>query len=78
MDFELRMAREKLEKEQKERKQKAKLKLERERKAKQEAIRQRQAIEAVQTSRRIDAMEAQLKVMLSPLFHFFLFSLCLC
>lgn len=61
MDFELRMAREKLEKEQKERKQKARLKLERERKAKQEAIQQREAIEAAQRSRRIDAMEAQLK-----------------
>ncbi|KVI10674.1 uncharacterized protein LOC112507880 [Cynara cardunculus var. scolymus] len=61
MDFELRRAREKLEKEQKDRKEKAKLRLERERKAKQEALRQREAIEAAQRSRRIDAMEAQLK-----------------
>lgn len=62
MDFELRRAREKLEKEQKDRKEKARLKLERERKFKQEALRQREAIEASQRSRRIDAMEAQLKV----------------
>uniref|UniRef100_A0A5B6ZFI3 Uncharacterized protein n=1 Tax=Davidia involucrata TaxID=16924 RepID=A0A5B6ZFI3_DAVIN len=61
MDFELRRAREKLEREQRERKEKAKLKLERERKSKQEAIRQREAIEAAQMSRRLDAAEAQLK-----------------
>lgn len=62
MDFELRRAREKIEKEQKERKEKARLKLERERKAKKEATRQREAIEAVQRSRRLDAAEAQLKI----------------
>ncbi|XP_071697133.1 uncharacterized protein [Rutidosis leptorrhynchoides] len=62
MDFELRRAREKLEKEQKDRKEQARLRTERERKAKQEAIRQREAIEAAQRSRRIQAMEAQLKV----------------
>ncbi|KAI8005613.1 Ubiquitin recognition factor in ER-associated degradation protein 1 [Camellia lanceoleosa] len=61
MDFELRRAREKLEKEQKERKEKAKLKQQRERKAREEAARQREAIEAAQQSRRIDAAEAQLK-----------------
>ncbi|KAK6919322.1 Ubiquitin fusion degradation protein Ufd1-like [Dillenia turbinata] len=61
MDFELRRAREKLEKEQKERKVKARQKLERERKAKQEAIQQREAIEAAQRSKRLDAAEAQLK-----------------
>ncbi|OMO84806.1 Ubiquitin fusion degradation protein UFD1 [Corchorus olitorius] len=61
MDFELRRAREKLEKEQRERKQRAKLKLDKERKAKEEAQKQRDAIEAVQRSRRLDAMEAQLK-----------------
>ncbi|KAA8524727.1 hypothetical protein F0562_011150 [Nyssa sinensis] len=61
MDFELRRATEKLEKEQRERKEKSRLKLERERKAKQEAIRQREAIEAAQLSRRLDAAEAQLK-----------------
>ncbi|KAJ8568575.1 hypothetical protein K7X08_028108 [Anisodus acutangulus] len=61
MDFELRRAREKLEKEQRDRKQQAKLKLEREKKAKQEAIRQRDAIEAVQRARRIDAAQAQAK-----------------
>lgn len=62
MDFELRRAREKLEKEQKVRKEKAKVKLDRERKAKEEAKRQREAIEAAQRSRRLDAAEAQLKV----------------
>ena len=62
MDFELRRAREKLEREQKERKEKARLKLDRERKAKQEAARQREAIESAQRSRRLDAAEAQLKV----------------
>lgn len=61
MDFELRRAREKLEREQKERKEKARVKLERERKAKQEALRQREAIEACQRSRRLDAAEAELK-----------------
>lgn len=62
MDFELRRAREKLQKEQKERKEMAKLKLQRERKAKEEASRQRAAIEEVQRARRIDAAEAQVKV----------------
>ncbi|KAJ6880387.1 hypothetical protein NC652_033662 [Populus alba x Populus x berolinensis] len=62
MDFELRRAREKLEKEQKERKERAKLRLDRERKAKEEARKQREAIEAVHRSRRLDAIQAQLKV----------------
>ncbi|XP_045832294.1 uncharacterized protein LOC123923644 [Trifolium pratense] len=61
MDFELRRAREKIEKEQKERKEKARLKLQKEKKAKEEARIQREAIEAAQRSRRIDAAEAQLK-----------------
>lgn len=61
MDFELRRAREKLEKEQKERKEKAKLKAEKERKAKQEAIRQREAIESAQSARRLLAAEAEAK-----------------
>ncbi|KAK2431243.1 Ubiquitin fusion degradation UFD1 family protein [Trifolium repens] len=61
MDFELRRAREKIEKEQKERKDKARLKLQKEKKAKEEARIQREAIEAAQRSRRIDAAEAQLK-----------------
>ncbi|KAK6142452.1 hypothetical protein DH2020_022800 [Rehmannia glutinosa] len=61
MDFELRRAREKLEKEQRERKERAKLRLERERKNKEEAIRQRQAIEAAQRQRRLDAAEAETK-----------------
>lgn len=62
MDFELRSAREKLEREQRERKERAKLKLEREKKAKEAAIRQREAIEASQRARRLDAIEAQIKV----------------
>ncbi|OVA09753.1 Ubiquitin fusion degradation protein UFD1 [Macleaya cordata] len=61
MDFELRAAKQKLEREQKERKEKARLKLEREKKAKQEAVRQREAIEAAQRIRRLDAAEALLK-----------------
>ncbi|KAL1562359.1 hypothetical protein AAHA92_04948 [Salvia divinorum] len=62
MDFELRRAREKLEKEQRERKQRAKLKLDRERKVKQETVLQREAIEATQRQRRLDAAEAEFKV----------------
>ncbi|CAH2079049.1 unnamed protein product [Thlaspi arvense] len=61
MDFELRSAREKLEREQRERKERAKLKLEREKKAKDAAKRQREAIEASQRARRLDAIEAQVK-----------------
>lgn len=66
MDFELRRAREKLEKEQRERKEKARQKVERERKARQEALRQRDAIEAALRSRRLDAADAQLKVSPTP------------
>ncbi|CAL0315808.1 unnamed protein product [Lupinus luteus] len=61
MDFELRRAREKLEKEQRERKEKARLKVQKEKKAKEESQKQREAIEASQRSRRIDAANAQLK-----------------
>ncbi|KAJ7960357.1 ubiquitin fusion degradation protein 1 [Quillaja saponaria] len=61
MDFELRRAREKLDREQKDRKEKAWLRLQKERKAKEEAKKQREAIEAAQRSRRLDAAEAQLK-----------------
>lgn len=61
MDFELRRAREKLEREQKERKERARLKLQREKKSKEEAALQRDAIEAVQRTRRIEAAQAQLK-----------------
>ncbi|KAG6787251.1 hypothetical protein POTOM_008890 [Populus tomentosa] len=45
-----------------ERKERAKLKLERERKAKEEAIKQREAIEAVHRCRSLDAIHAHLKV----------------
>ncbi|KAE9596252.1 hypothetical protein Lal_00048781 [Lupinus albus] len=61
MDFELRRAREKLEKEQRERKEKARLKVQKEKKAKEESQKQREAIEAAQRFRRIDAANAQLK-----------------
>ena len=64
MDFELRRAREKLDKEQRERKERAKLKLVKERKAKEEAKKQRDAIEVAQRSRRLDAIEAQFKVLI--------------
>ncbi|CAO2819691.1 unnamed protein product [Amaranthus hypochondriacus] len=61
MDFELRRAREKLQREQKQRKEMAKLKIEREKRAKQEASRRREAIEVVQRARRLDAAQAQIK-----------------
>ncbi|KAF5179094.1 Ubiquitin fusion degradation protein 1-like protein [Thalictrum thalictroides] len=61
MEFELRAAKAKLEREQKERKDKARLKLERERKSKHEAIKQREAIEAAQRIRRLDVAQAKLK-----------------
>lgn len=61
MDFELRSAREKLEREQRERKERAKARMEREKKAKAEADRRKEAIEAAQRARRIEAANAQLK-----------------
>ncbi|XP_051135212.1 uncharacterized protein LOC127254245 [Andrographis paniculata] len=61
MDFELRRAREKLEKDQRERKEMARLKLERERKFKQEAIRLREAVEAAQRERRLQTAAAEAK-----------------
>ncbi|KAG6493617.1 uncharacterized protein LOC122002225 [Zingiber officinale] len=61
MDFELRVAREKLEREQRERKARAKAKLDREQRAKAEAARQREAIEAAQRDKRLDAARAQLE-----------------
>lgn len=62
MDFELRAAKEKLDREQRERKEKARRKLEREKKARAESMRQREAIESAQRSRRLDAARAQLLV----------------
>ncbi|KAL6615355.1 hypothetical protein ACP70R_037625 [Stipagrostis hirtigluma subsp. patula] len=59
MDFELRQAREKLEREQRERVQRAKAKAERERRAKAEAARRRDALEASHRERRLDAARAQ-------------------
>jgi hypothetical protein len=62
MDFELRQAREKLEREQRERVQRAKAKTERERRAKAEAARRRDALEASHRERRLDAARAQEEV----------------
>ncbi|XP_078439272.1 ubiquitin fusion degradation UFD1 family protein [Wolffia australiana] len=59
MDFELRMARQKLEREQRERKERAKLRQERERRAKAEAAGRRDALEAAQRASRLDAARAQ-------------------
>jgi len=59
MDFELRQAREKLEREQRERMQRAKAKAERERRAKAEAARRQEALEASHRERRLDAARAQ-------------------
>jgi hypothetical protein len=62
MDFELRSAREKLEREQRERMQRAKAKADRERRAKAEAARRRDALEASNRERRLDAARAQEEV----------------
>ncbi|XP_020573889.1 uncharacterized protein LOC110020209 [Phalaenopsis equestris] len=61
MDFELRAAREKLEREQRERKERAKARAEREKKAKEAATRRREALEAAQLARRIEVENARLK-----------------
>ncbi|KAI9082361.1 hypothetical protein K1719_035784 [Acacia pycnantha] len=61
MDFELRRAKERLEREQKQWMEKARLKVEKEMKAQQEAKNQRDAIEAVRRTRRIDAAKARQK-----------------
>ncbi|XP_062212556.1 uncharacterized protein LOC133913420 [Phragmites australis] len=59
MDFELRQAREKLEREQRERVLRAKAKADRERRAKAEAARRRDALEVSHRERRLDAARAQ-------------------
>lgn len=69
MDFELRQAREKLEREQRERMQRAKAKAERERRAKAEAARRREALEASHRERRLDAARAQDEVISPPLHY---------
>ena len=65
MDYELRRAREKLNKEQNERKEIARKRLERERKAKDEARKQREALEVERSRRAFDAQQAQIKVRFS-------------
>ena len=62
MDFELRQAKIKWEKEQKEKKDKARARLERERKAKEEAVKRQEAIEAAQRVRRLEESAAALAV----------------
>ncbi|XP_024371340.1 uncharacterized protein [Physcomitrium patens] len=58
MDFELRAAKAKWEKEQKEKKEKARKRLEQERKAREEAAKRQEAIEAAQRIRRIEETAA--------------------
>ncbi|CAN6898593.1 unnamed protein product [Brassica oleracea] len=60
MDTVFRSAREKLEKEHRESKETGKVKLEREKKDKEAAERQRQAVEASQRAKRLEAIESQL------------------
>jgi hypothetical protein len=62
MDFELRVAREKLERDQKERKARAKAKLEKEKRAKAEAALQREALEVAQREKRLEEERARLEV----------------
>jgi hypothetical protein len=69
MDFELRQAREKLEREQRERMQRAKAKAERESLAKAEAARRQEALEASHRERRLDAARAQEEVTTSIPLH---------
>ncbi|MQM00314.1 hypothetical protein Taro_033045 [Colocasia esculenta] len=59
MDFELRAARQKLEREQRERKERARQRLERERRAKAEAAGRREAVETAQRVQRLHAARAQ-------------------
>ncbi|MCO5568569.1 hypothetical protein L7F22_022268 [Adiantum nelumboides] len=58
MDFELKAAKAKWEREQKQRKDEAKAKLQREKKAKEEAARLREALETAQTQRRLQEAQA--------------------
>lgn len=62
MDFELRAAKAKWEKEQKEKKEKARKRLEQERKAREEAAKRQEAIEAAQRIRRIEETAAAIAV----------------
>ncbi|KAK1275814.1 hypothetical protein QJS04_geneDACA000829 [Acorus gramineus] len=69
MDYELRSARQKLEREQRERKERARLMIERERKAMAEALRQREAIEYARAVKRIEASDAQILVLWKSLMN---------
>jgi len=74
MDFELRAAKEKWEKEQREKKERARARIEREKKARDEAAKRQEAIETAQRLRRLEESAALDAVSLSsPVFFFFFF-----
>jgi hypothetical protein len=74
MDFELRAAKEKWEKEQREKKERARARIEREKKARDEAAKRQEAIETAQRLRRLEESAALDAVSLSsPVFFFFVF-----
>jgi len=73
MDFELRAAKAKWEKEQKEKKEKARKRLELEKKAREEAAKRQEAIEAAQRIRRIEESAAALAVCSKPRMECFFF-----
>ena len=62
MDFELKKAKEKWEREQKQRKAEAKARVDRERKAREEAARLREALETAQRQRRVEEAQAAAQV----------------
>jgi hypothetical protein len=66
MDFELKKAKEKWEREQKQRKLEAKARLDREKKAKEEAARLQEALESAQRFRRLEEAQAAAQIRLLP------------
>jgi hypothetical protein len=74
MDFELRAAKEKWEKEQREKKERARARIEREKKARDEAAKRQEAIETAQRLRRLEEFAALDAVSFSsPVVFFFFF-----
>jgi hypothetical protein len=73
MDFELRAAKEKWEKEQREKKERARARIEREKKARDEAAKRQEAIETAQRLRRLEESAALDAVSLSSPVAFFFF-----
>lgn len=71
MDFELKAAKAKWEREQKQRKEDAKARLQREKKAKEEAARLREALEAAQAQRRLEEAQAAVAARLQEENDFF-------